>query len=210
MAGGDALPAEAIGRELRRERTGRSARAVACGDWFGGAALQHLPSDGAHLYSRPMDAPLYNAEILRLAAAISHAGRLDDPHATARRTSPVCGSRVTVDVKVDRDGRITHYGQDVRACALGQASAAILGSGIIDETAVSLARAHGLLAAWLKGEGSLPAELAARFPRLALFEPARAHPARHASICLSFEAAAAAAAEAAQLTPTGQSMIRSG
>ncbi|MBS3961944.1 MAG: iron-sulfur cluster assembly scaffold protein [Sandarakinorhabdus sp.] len=155
-----------------------------------------------------MDAPLYNAEILRLAAAISHAGRLDDPHATARRTSPVCGSRVTVDVKVDRDGRITHYGQDVRACALGQASAAILGSGIIGETAVSLARAHGLLAAWLKGdalkgEGSLPAELAARFPRLALFEPARAHPARHASICLSFEAAAAAAAEAAQLTPAG-------
>ncbi len=149
-----------------------------------------------------MDTPLYNAEILRLAASIPFAERLPDPQATARRTSPVCGSRVTADVKVDPQGRIVEFGQEVRACALGQASAAILGAGVIGQTAASLAEAHGLLAAWLKGDGlmgdsPLPAPLAAQFPRLALFKPARAHPARHASICLSFEAAAAAAAAAA-------------
>jgi len=147
-----------------------------------------------------MDTPLYNAEILRLAASIPFSERLADAQATARRTSPVCGSRVTADVKVDRGGRITDFGQEVRACALGQASAAILGGNVIGETAASLTEAHSLLATWLKSDEPLPAPLAERFARLALFEPARAHPARHASICLSFEAAAAAAAEAAQLT----------
>lgn len=150
-----------------------------------------------------METPLYNAEILRLAASIPHATRLTAPQASARRSSPVCGSRVTAEVVVDADGRIVDFGQEVRACALGQASAAILGGGVLGETGVSLAQAHALLVAWLKGSGPLPDALAVRFPRLGLFEPARAHPARHASILLSFEAAAAAAAEAAALTPAG-------
>lgn len=144
-----------------------------------------------------MEAPLYNAEILRLAASIPHADRLSHPQATARRTSPICGSRVTADVDVGADGRVIAFGQEVRACALGQASAAILGGGVIGASPAELHEAHALLAAWLKDEGPLPPALAARFPRLALFEPARAHPARHASIGLAFEAAAAAAAEAA-------------
>ena len=150
-----------------------------------------------------MDAPLYNAEILRLAAAIPFAGRLPDAEASARRTSPVCGSRVTADVVLGPDRRVARYGQEVRACALGQASAAILGESVVGESAASLAEAHRLLAAWLKGSGPLPPELAGRYPRLALFEPARAHPARHASICLAFEAAAAAAAEAETLALAG-------
>jgi NifU-like protein involved in Fe-S cluster formation len=144
-----------------------------------------------------MDAPLYNAEILRLAAGIPHGERLDNPHATARRTSPICGSRVTADVIADAAGHVAAFGQEVRACALGQASAAILGGGVIGASGEELREAHALLAAWLKGDGPLPAALAARFPKLALFEPARAHPARHASIALAFEAAAAAATEAA-------------
>ena len=150
-----------------------------------------------------METPLYNAEILRLAASIPFAQRLPHPPATARRTSPICGSRVTADVAVDRAGRITGFGQEVRACALGQASAAILGLAVIGETADSLAQAHHQLAQWLKGNGPLPEPLAERFPRLVLFEPARAHPARHASILLSFEAAAAAAADATHLIVAG-------
>jgi NifU-like protein involved in Fe-S cluster formation len=150
-----------------------------------------------------MDTPLYNARILRLAASIPHAERLPRPQATARRTSPVCGSRVTADVVVDPQGRITAFGQEVRACALGQASAAILGGAVLGETGASLAEAHAQLAAWLKGDGPLPSLLAGRFPDLELFEPARAHPARHPSVCLAFEAAAAAASEAALLTPAG-------
>jgi NifU-like protein involved in Fe-S cluster formation len=144
-----------------------------------------------------MDAPLYNAEILRLAAGIPHGERLTAPHASARRTSPICGSRVTADVIADESGRVAAFGQEVRACALGQAAAAILGGGVIGASPDDLREAHALLAAWLKSDGPLPTALAARFPKLALFEPARAHPARHASIGLAFEAAAAAAAEAA-------------
>ena len=150
-----------------------------------------------------MDAPLYNARILRLAASIPHAERLTDPQATARRTSQVCGSRVTADVVLGADGRIAAFGQEVRACALGQASAAILGQGVIGETAQSLAEAHALLKGWLKGEGPLPQALAGRFPELALFEPARAHPARHPSILLAFDASAAAAGAAEQLVLQG-------
>lgn len=150
-----------------------------------------------------MDAPLYNARILRLAASIPHAVRLESPQATARRTSQVCGSRVTADVVLGPDGGIAQYGQEVRACALGQASAAILGQAVIGETAASLADTHALLKGWLKGEGPLPEALAMRFPELALFEPARTHPARHPSILLAFEAAAAAAAEAEALALQG-------
>lgn len=151
-----------------------------------------------------MEAPLYNADILRLAASIPHVERLEGADATARRTSPICGSRVMVDVSLDADGRIARFGQEVRACALGQASAAILGRHVIGQTAQGVAQAHDLLKAWLKGEGGLPPALAEDFPELALFEPARAHPARHPSICLAFEATAAAAAEAGALMPQGQ------
>ena len=144
-----------------------------------------------------MDAPLYNAEILRLAASIPHARRLEAPQATVAKTSPICGSRVTFDVMLDGEGRVNAFGQEVRACALGQASAAILGGGAIGQTAQSLRAAHAALATWLKSADPLPANLAEDFPRLALFGPARAHPARHGSIALAFDAAASAAEAAA-------------
>jgi len=143
-----------------------------------------------------MNAPLYNAEILRLAASIPHGERLDAPHASVRRTSPICGSRVTADVRMDRQGRVAAFGQEVRACALGQASAAILGDGVIGRDAATLREAHQALVQWLKGEDPLPDLLATQFPRLQLMQPARAHGARHASIALAFDAAASAAEEA--------------
>lgn len=142
-----------------------------------------------------MSAPLYNAEILRLAASIPHAARLTDPQATVRRTSPICGSRVTADVVLDAAGRVAAFAQEVRACALGQASAAILGGGVIGQDADSLRAAHDALVAWLKGDDALPDGLA-HFPKLALMAPARPHRARHASIALAFDAAASAAEEA--------------
>ncbi len=149
-----------------------------------------------------MDAPLYNAEILRLAASIPHARRLEVPHATATRTSPICGSRVTFDVILDAEGRVFDFGQQVRACALGQASAAILGHGVVGQTAASLRSFHGILADWLKSADPLPDALVHSFPKLALFAPARAHPARHGSILLAFDAAATAAATAAEMAQT--------
>ena len=138
---------------------------------------------------------LYNTAILRLAASIPHAVRLDAPQASVVRVSPVCGSKVTVDLDLDAAGRVVRFGQEVRACALGQASAALLGQHIAGKTAADLAAARDALAAYLRGEADAPG-----WPGLDLFAPARPHKARHGSILLAFQAAADAAAAAA-LTP---------
>ncbi|WP_066480004.1 MULTISPECIES: iron-sulfur cluster assembly scaffold protein [unclassified Sphingomonas] len=138
-----------------------------------------------------MSAPLYNARILRLAASIPHHAPLADPMAVVERRSPVCGSRIGVEVRVDAAGRLTALGLDVGACALGQASAALMAAHAIGRRADELAAVRDALAAWLAGEGALP-----DWPELELFDAARAHVARHASIRLPFEAVAAAAAQA--------------
>jgi NifU-like protein involved in Fe-S cluster formation len=139
-----------------------------------------------------MNAPLYNTEILRLAATIPHHERLPDPMATSEKRSPVCGSRVTVDVNVDDAGRVSAIGLLVRACALGQASSSLLAANVIGRSAPELAAARDALTAWLAGEGPLP-----DWPGFDLFAPALPHSARHASIRLAFEAAAEAAEAAA-------------
>lgn len=139
-----------------------------------------------------MSAPLYNTEILRLAASIPHHERLAHAQATAERRSPVCGSRVTVDVNVDGEGRVSEVGLLVRACALGQASASLLATTILGKTSDELAAARDALTAWLAREGDAP-----DWPGLDVFTPALDYTARHPSIRLAFEAAAQAAAEAA-------------
>jgi NifU-like protein involved in Fe-S cluster formation len=139
-----------------------------------------------------MSAPLYNTDILRLAASIPYHQRLAAPHGSAEKRSPVCGSRVTVDVALGEDGRVAEVGLLVRACALGQASASLLAAAILGRTPAELATAREAMAAWLAGEGERP-----DWPGLDMLEPARGYPARHASIRLAFEAAAEAAAQAA-------------
>lgn len=135
-----------------------------------------------------MSAPLYNSDILRLAAGIPHHQRLPTPHGSAERRSPICGSRVTVDVALDAHGRVAEVGLLVRACALGQASASLLASNILGRSPGELAAARDAVAAWLAGEGGAP-----DWPGLAVLAPALGYPARHASIRLAFEAAAEAA-----------------
>ena len=139
-----------------------------------------------------MPTTLYNRDILRLAASIPHQRRLDRPQATAEKTSPVCGSRVTVDVAVDGQGRVTALGQEVRACALGQASASLMGAHALGCSAEELRAARDALAAFLAGRRDDPGS----WPGLEIFSEARPFTARHASILLAFEAAAEAAAEA--------------
>ncbi|OYY91342.1 MAG: iron-sulfur cluster assembly scaffold protein [Sphingomonas sp. 28-66-16] len=136
-----------------------------------------------------MNAPLYNKEILRLAASVPHGERLAAPMASVEKRSPICGSRVTVDVVVDGAGRISDIGMLVRACALGQASASLMAAQAIGRTADDLAQTRDALTAWLAGQGTAP-----DWPGLDIFAPALAHSARHASIRLAFEAAAEAAA----------------
>ena len=145
-----------------------------------------------------MNAPLYNTEILRLAATIPHQTRLADPMGTSEKRSPICGSRVTVDVNTAADGRVAAVGMLVRACALGQASSSLLGAAVIGKTPDEVAAARDQLAAWLGGEGPLP-----DWPGFALFTPALPHSARHASIRLAFEAAA----EAAQAAATAKASV---
>lgn len=145
-----------------------------------------------------MSEALYNTGILRLAADIPHATRLDGAQASVVKVSPVCGSRVTVDIDVDPAGRVSRFGQEVRACALGQASASIMGSQVLGRTPAELAAARDHLAAFLKGEAATPGD----WPGLELLVPARPHKMRHGSILLAFEATAEAAAHAAQVTVT--------
>lgn len=140
-----------------------------------------------------MASALYTTDILRLATSIPHLGRLTNPQGSSERRSPVCGSRIAVDVDVDADGRIVRFGQTVSACALGQASAAILGEHVIGKSAKELEAASAALAAWLVDAGPLPSG----WDALNVFLPARSHPARHGAIRLPLEAAAEAAARAA-------------
>ncbi|MGQ0559781.1 MAG: iron-sulfur cluster assembly scaffold protein [Sphingosinicella sp.] len=141
-----------------------------------------------------MPSALYSRDILRLAASIPHHRRLPAPQASVTRVSPVCGSRVTVDVTADEKGRIAALGQEVKACALGQASAALMGLAAIGRSPDELAEARDALAAFLAGEAEAPGN----WPGLDVFAGARAFAARHRSILLAFEAAAEAASIAAR------------
>lgn len=143
-----------------------------------------------------MTEALYTLDVLRLAAATGDTPRLEMPDATVERRSPVCGSRIMVDVVVDRDGRIARYGHDVRACALGQASAVVLAQEVTGKTVDALQAARDGLADFLAGRADVMPE----WPGIAVLARARPYPARHAAILLPFEAAAEAAAKTATLT----------
>lgn len=131
---------------------------------------------------------LYSARLLKLAANLPRVGRLADPDATSEKVSKLCGSRVTVDVKVEGD-RVADFAQDVKACALGQASAAVLGAHVIGASLAELETTRDAFRAMLKADGPAPE---GRFAELALLAPVKDYPARHTSTLLAFEAAAEA------------------
>ena len=135
---------------------------------------------------------LYSGRILELAADIPLTARLDNPDATVKKRSPLCGSTVTVDLCLE-DGKISRFGQDVKACALGQASAAVLGQVVIGRTRDEIERARDQLRAMLTENGPVPD---APFDGYDVLKPARDFRNRHASIMLALDATAEAAAEA--------------
>jgi NifU-like protein involved in Fe-S cluster formation len=135
---------------------------------------------------------LYSQRILALAADIPHHGRLEAPQASIRKRAPLCGSTVTIDLDVTH-GRISRFAQDVKACALGQAAAALMGAAIIGRTRAEVEAARDALRAMLKDGGPPPG---APFGGYEVMEPARDYRNRHASILLSLEATAEAMAEA--------------
>lgn len=135
---------------------------------------------------------LYSGRILALAADIPHLGRLTAPQGSARRRSPLCGSTVTADV-VLKDGRVAEFAQDVKACALGQASAAVVGAVALGRSRAEVEAARDALKAMLK-DGAPPPP--APFDGFEVLVPARDYKNRHASILLAIEALAEAMAAA--------------
>ena len=127
---------------------------------------------------------LYSARILELAADIPHHGRLDAPQASVKRRAPLCGSTVTVDI-VCEEGRISDYAAEVKACALGQASASVVGANIIGCDVEEVTAARDALKEMLKSDGPTPPT---PFDGLEVLRPARDYKNRHASILLTLEA----------------------
>ncbi len=137
---------------------------------------------------------LYSGRILALAADIPHLDRLDQPDATVKKRSPLCGSTVTVDVTM-KDGRVSDFGQDVKACALGQAAASVVGDAVVGATRAQVETARDQLKTMLKKDGPAPD---APFDGLEVLIPAREYKNRHASIMLALEATAEAMEQAEQ------------
>lgn len=127
---------------------------------------------------------LYSARILALAADIPHLERLENPQGSAHKRAPLCGSTVTVDISCD-GGKITEFGQDVKACALGQAAASVVGANVLGQTRASLLKAKSEMLAMLKENGPPPQ---APFAGLEVLLPAREYKNRHASIMLCLDA----------------------
>ena len=135
---------------------------------------------------------VYNTRILELAADIPRLGRLPAPDATAKAYSKLCGSTITVDVTL-RDGRVTDYAHDLKACALGQASASILARNVIGATPDELCAAREALRLMLKENGPPPG---GKWADLAVLEPVRDYKARHGSTMLAFDAVVDAVGQA--------------
>ena len=131
---------------------------------------------------------IYNAKILGFAGNIERIGRLERPDATATAHSKLCGSTVTVDLKMDGD-TVTDFAHDVKACALGQASSSIMASHVVGAKADELRKLRETVRKMLKENGPPPSGKWADF---AVLEPVRDYKARHASTLLTFDAVVSA------------------
>jgi NifU-like protein involved in Fe-S cluster formation len=128
---------------------------------------------------------LYSARILKLAANLPHSGRLAAPDGSGERVAKLCGSKAVVDVVLDDTGRISAFAQDVKACALGQAAAGVLGENIIGASLDEIETARDAMSAMLKAGGEGPT---GRFEGLRALKQVADYPARHASTMVAIEA----------------------
>lgn len=127
---------------------------------------------------------VYNAKILGFAGNIGRIGRLAHPDATAKAHSKLCGSTVTIDLMM-KDGVVTDFAHDVKACALGQASSAIMAEHVVGTSSQELRALRDEMLRMLKENGAPPQ---GRFSDLKYLEPVRDYKARHASTMLTFDA----------------------
>ena len=127
---------------------------------------------------------LYSRRILKLAADVQRTERLEDPQATVTRTSPLCGSRVTVDFKMDGDS-ISDFAHEVKACALGQTSSSVMARNAVGSSADEIREVADTMRKMLKEDGPPPG---GRWADLEVLEPVRDYRSRHASVMLTFDA----------------------
>ena len=133
---------------------------------------------------------VYNTRILELAGNIPRLGRLPAPDASATAHSKLCGSTVTVDLKVGKDGKISDFAHDVKACALGQASSSIMARHVIGARPAELRELRETVRKMLKENGEPPKD--GKWADIAVLEPVRDYKARHASTLLTFDAVVSA------------------
>jgi NifU-like protein involved in Fe-S cluster formation len=131
---------------------------------------------------------VYNARILDLAGNIPRLGRLPAPDASATAHSKLCGSTVTVDLKM-KDGEVADFAHDVKACALGQASSSIMARHVVGSKPDELRRLRDIVRKMLKENGPPPT---GKWADIAVLEPVRDYKARHASTMLTFDAVVSA------------------
>ena len=127
---------------------------------------------------------IYNKRIIELAGNIPRIGRLAEPDASATAHSKLCGSTVTIDLKMDGD-TVTDFAHVVKACALGQASSSIMASHVVGSTASELKALRETVRKMLKENGAPPD---GKWADIAMLEPVRDYKARHASTLLTFDA----------------------
>ena len=131
---------------------------------------------------------VYNNRILELAGSIPRLGRMESPDASATAHSKLCGSTVTVDLKMDGDA-VSDFSHDVKACALGQASSSIMARNVIGARAGELRELRETVRRMLKENGAPPS---GKWADIAVLEPVRDYKARHASTLLTFDAVVSA------------------
>ena len=137
---------------------------------------------------RSMIDDVYNKQILELAGNIPRIGRVATPQGSATCHSRLCGSVITVDVVLDGD-RVVDFAHEVKACALGQASASVLARNVVGATTEEIREAREAVRAMLKENGPPPE---GRFAEMKYLEPVRDYKARHASTLLAYDATIAA------------------
>lgn len=152
--------------------------------------LRRFETKARGLMAEPIN-DLYSRRILKLAADIPRQGRLESPDASATAVSPLCGSRVTVDIKMDGD-TVTDFAHDVKACALGQTSSSIMGRNVVGSNAEELRKVADEMRKMLKEGGPAPT---GKWSELEVLEPVRDFKSRHASVMLTFDAVLKAMAE---------------
>jgi NifU-like protein involved in Fe-S cluster formation len=148
---------------------------------------------------------IYTARILELAADIPRLGRLAAPDASASVRSPICGSKVTIDLALGDDGKVADFAHDVRACALGQAAASLMARHIVGAAPQALIALRQTVRRMLKENGPPPQGEWAEF---AVLEPVRDLPSRHAATLLTFDAVAEALAKIDAQRPPAESAVR--